>query len=180
MRYTRDSLHYEKKKLCLFWMAEAKAPLVSLTLLFSSSFSTTWFKLNKRILYAFVSFWIYCFLLQSKYSFKKKVNLFFFCPFGCTWLSNSEKKNIFVEVSTAIMLCWNLNYFNPMTLSLWALFQWDFWVLLCSRWFLLIREAFLFIYLKETLLFTSTAIHRWGIHPSSTGLSVFCKDCWQR
>lgn len=179
MRYTRDSLHYEKKKLCLFWMAEAKAPLVSLTLLFSSSFSTTWFKLNKRILYAFVSFWIYCYLLQSKYSFKKKSRSVFLLPF---WLHMIEQlwKKIFVEVSTAIMLCWNLKYFNPMTLSLWALFQWDFWVLLCSRWFLSIREAFLFIYSKETLLFTSTAIRRWGIHPSSMGLLVFCKECWQR
>ena len=35
LRYTLDSLW--KKRNCLFWMAEAKATLVSLTLLFSSS-----------------------------------------------------------------------------------------------------------------------------------------------
>lgn len=39
--YTLDSLRKKKKKLkknfCLFWMAKAKATLVSLTLLFSSS-----------------------------------------------------------------------------------------------------------------------------------------------
>lgn len=38
--YTLDSLRKKKKKqknFCLFWMAKAKATLVSLTLLFSSS-----------------------------------------------------------------------------------------------------------------------------------------------
>lgn len=121
LRYTRDSLHYEKKKLCLFWMAEAKAPLVSLTLLFSSSFSTTWFKLNKRILYAFACFWICCSLRKASTGWKtqSKPPLVFLCPFG---LHLTEL--LWVDLSRG-QCCHKLESTFPVTLSLWTLFWWD-------------------------------------------------------
>lgn len=54
-----------KKKLCLFWMAEANATLVYLTLLFSSSSSITWFTFNKGIQYALLASNFVCASVQD-------------------------------------------------------------------------------------------------------------------